>query len=393
MFRRDLRGVDNTALDKASRESLGRGEELIKVFAYNAKQALPEQNPYFSSRAFAFLRSTVEKAQRSGLIDRVFADERDLLAYLSDLKAQGRLKKVYFNQDLTPYARFKRDPHLTENFPCEIAHDYTLFDPEQGKVYQIFAPFYNRALPEALRISEPARATLDRLDPEVYARVARYGDDNDTPSGLSTYLKFGLISIRQAFAGCTAPRKRRELLFREFYYRIYWHNPRLLKGMIEPGLPNEAFRHALDQQAGWSHDPDTFARLVQGKTGNMAVDFMVARLYREGYLDNRERMFLASFVCKHLYLDWRWGEQWFAKALIDYDPIQNSAGWQWAASIGTDAAPYFRVMNPCNVYFESAWRKKCNESSEINLRETGEGSKKALAQAQKNLRAFENPLP
>ena len=174
--------------------------------------------------------------------------------------------------------------------------------------------------------------------------------DLNGTSSLSPYLKFGMISLRSA-AACALealhhvenPDNRKgaeiwlnELIWREFYIHILYHFPDVLKESFRPGLRNIT----------WENDLRKFSQWKSGQTGYPVVDAAMRQLVDTGWMHNRARMIVASFLVKDLHVDWRWGERWFMQNLIDGDPAANNGGWQWTAGTGTDSASYFRIFNP-----------------------------------------------
>jgi len=172
--------------------------------------------------------------------------------------------------------------------------------------------------------------------------LQNYAETRDIPSvvgtsRMSTHLRFGTVSVR-ALVRCSlrsSPKYLNELIWREFFMQILWHFPH----------PEKAFKPAYDRIA-WRHDEADFARWKEGRTGYPLVDAGMRELLATGLMHNRVRMVVASFLTKHLLLDWRWGEAWFAQQLLDFELSSNNGGWQWASGSGCDAAPYFRVFNP-----------------------------------------------
>jgi deoxyribodipyrimidine photo-lyase len=160
----------------------------------------------------------------------------------------------------------------------------------------------------------------------------------DGTSRLSVHLRFGTVSIRKLIQVALKKNEKwlNELIWRDFYHMILWHFPHVV---------TKAFKPAYDQ-IEWRNDPDEFKAWCEGKTGYPIVDAGMRELNQTGYMHNRVRMIVASFLTKHLLIDWRWGEAYFAKKLLDFDLAANNGGWQWAAGSGCDAAPYFRVFNP-----------------------------------------------
>jgi deoxyribodipyrimidine photo-lyase len=155
---------------------------------------------------------------------------------------------------------------------------------------------------------------------------------------MSVHLRFGTISIRKLAktAMQLSEKYLNELIWREFYMQILWHFPRVV---------NESFKTKYDR-IEWRNNPEEFDRWCKGETGYPIVDAGMRELLSTGFMHNRVRMIVASFLTKHLLIDWRWGEAWFARHLLDFELASNNGGWQWAAGSGVDAAPYFRVFNP-----------------------------------------------
>lgn len=190
----------------------------------------------------------------------------------------------------------------------------------------------------------------EKLFTEFLERIDRYADTRNFPSikgpsYLSTHLRFGTVSIRGLVAAAWQRWQEgsrgaevwlSELIWRDFYAHILHHNPRVVDHAFKPEY--DAIR--------WSNDPERFAAWCDGRTGYPLVDAAMRQLNQTGYMHNRLRMVAASFLTKDLLVDWRWGEQYFAQKLNDFDLSANNGGWQWAASTGCDAQPYFRIFNP-----------------------------------------------
>lgn len=199
----------------------------------------------------------------------------------------------------------------------------------------------------------PGTAAAQRLLKDFAGRIGRYKDTRDFPaikgpSYLSVHMRFGTISVREAArlahsissrdagARVGADSWLSELIWRDFYFQILWHHPRVVERAFRPEY--DAIR--------WDDDPALFAAWCEGRTGYPLVDAAMAQINRTGYMHNRLRMVVASFLTKDLGIDWRWGERYFAEKLIDFDLSANNGGWQWASSSGCDAQPYFRIFNP-----------------------------------------------
>ncbi len=188
---------------------------------------------------------------------------------------------------------------------------------------------------------------------DFVTRMGKYRDARDYPaikgpSYLSVHMRFGTLSVRQAarlaHARALEDKQAREgaetwlaeLIWRDFYFQVLWHHPRVVE---------RAFRPEYDA-IEWANDPALFAAWCEGRTGYPLVDAAMAQINRTGYMHNRLRMIVASFLTKDLGIDWRWGERYFAEKLIDFDLSANNGGWQWASSSGCDAQPYFRIFTP-----------------------------------------------
>jgi deoxyribodipyrimidine photo-lyase len=443
VFRRDLRLVDNTALDLL----LGgdRGGAFEPAFVVDARQADPARNPYHSARAARFLAESLVDLERA--LGRPLRVARSI----DELLAATRPARVAFNEDHTPFAR-ARDAELRARCAAEGVEvvssgaDYSLVDPRaMAKPYQVFAPFYRRyapgvearaaALARPRRAPPPAPATATATACEarlaelcallgggapnapnaacaagagvrggrgpalaVLARVRAgrfdgYGragggsggrDDLGANGGegattrLSAYVKFGCVSVREAFAAAAARGPaleplRRQLMFRAFYDQAAFHFPHVLAGQTSGGrTPNAPLRRprllpATPERWRSGAEADAaFDAWRRGATGVPIVDAGMRQLEATGFMHNRARMVAASYLVNDLRVDWRRGERHFATRLVDYDPAANSGGWQWAAGCGADAPPPWRVLNPwrqaarfdpLNI-FSAAWLQK-----------------------------------
>lgn len=383
LFRRDLRVDDHTAL----RAALAACERVSCVFVLDPRQAEPERNPYFSPNAFAFMRESLielseELARRGGRLSIARGGAHDEVGRLID--AEG-FDAVFANRDHTPFAK-ERDAWIAEtiNVPLSLHDDVALRAPgsvltNSDDPYRVFTP-YQRACRE-VPVAEPRRTDPRALDPEPLAgctdattipepegqsperdirggrraalailadieRFEDYADARDDPSRdgttkLSAHLKFGTISCREAYHAVLDAfdpdhRLLGELEWRDFYLQIADAHPHVF---------GSSFRAAYDA-VEWDEPGARFEAWTTGRTGFPIVDAGMRQLLRTGWIHNRARMIVASFLTKDLHVDWREGERFFATRLVDYDPASNNGGWQWAASTGTDAQPYFRVFNP-----------------------------------------------
>ncbi|MGR9117231.1 MAG: cryptochrome/photolyase family protein, partial [Gammaproteobacteria bacterium] len=304
---------------------------------------------------------------------------------VKQLTEQHQIDAVFFNRDYTPFSR-QRDSELEAicselGLALHIVPDALLNDPEQvlkcdGTPYKVFTAFYNRArqlpvaLPEALTarnfVEWPGGPTLDRFDLDGgavtdelpggreqallqlerldsfkdYQRIRDYPALDGT-SRLSPHLKFGTCSVREAYYGIVDSLGGehpllRQLYWRDFFTHIAYHYPTIF---------GHAFLDKFDSLP-WDNNADYFQAWCDGKTGVPIVDAGMRELNTTGFMHNRVRMIAASFLVKDLHIDWRWGERYFAQHLVDYDPCVNNGNWQWIASTGCDAQPYFRIFNP-----------------------------------------------
>jgi deoxyribodipyrimidine photo-lyase len=243
----------------------------------------------------------------------------------------------------TPYSRKWKEVLRDE----DVAAVNSVEALEEKK--ETFAALKNWQSPEIPTLHEMGFESVENLDvlipsPTVKSEVLKqYSDQRDFPavagtSRLSVHLRFGTVGIRAALrlGMQNSDKWVMELIWRDFYQMIIYHFPHAAKN---------SFRPAYDR-IPWSNDEVHFDAWREGKTGYPIVDAGMRELLATGFMHNRVRMVVASFLCKHLLIDWRWGEQHFAAHLLDYDLASNVGGWQWAAGSGCDAAPYFRVFNP-----------------------------------------------
>ena len=374
--RRDLRVHDNAGLYKALRS--GIEVQPVFIFDQNILSKLP-QNDQRVRFIHQELRALKEKYREFGtdLIVR-FGDPIQLIPQLT--KELGATK-VFTNRDYEPYA-LERDKRVFEVLrQCEIeligAKDHVIFEKHEvlkndGQPYTVFTPYsrkWKEKINEFFLSSYPTEQYLDKLyhskpselislkemgfeDIEIHPFpsrsipekiIASYHETRDLPamkgtSRLSLHLRFGTISIRELARAAAKrnPTYLNELIWRDFYQMIIYHFPHSAK---------DAFKRQYDR-IEWEKNAEHFQAWCEGKTGYPLVDAGMRELNATGFMHNRVRMVVASFLSKHLLLDWRLGEAYFAEKLLDFELASNMGGWQWAAGCGCDAAPYFRVFNP-----------------------------------------------
>jgi deoxyribodipyrimidine photo-lyase len=392
-LRNELRLDDNRALAAAARAS-----ELAVVFVLDdallASERTGAPRVRFLLDALARLAADLE-ARGSKLVVRRGAAPSEIAAVLEETRAE----RLFFGRDYSPFAK-ARDARVEREAAArgvrvETHNDRVAFESDEvltreGKPFSVYTPYRaawrRRWLespeepeaaprlpppipglaslplpsPEALGFAgdvtelPPAgeAAALRRLDGFLERGAARYAEGRDLPaqdgtSRLSPYLRFGAISIRRCLAAATERARERhgresvqkwidELLWREFYAAILDRNPRVVRGAFRPEF--DALR--------WNDDPAAFMAWCEGRTGYPIVDAGMRQLAATGWMHNRVRMVAASFLVKDLLIDWRLGERFFYRRLVDGDPASNNGGWQWSASTGTDAQPWFRIFNP-----------------------------------------------
>jgi deoxyribodipyrimidine photo-lyase len=375
-FRRDLRLEDNHGLYQA----LKNNHAVLPIFIFDANilEKLEEKSDrrvQFIYEQIHFLKSTLEKLGSTLLVCYGAPIE-----VYQQLISNLHLKAVYTNHDYEPYARH-RDQAVAA---CLTVHqiafhsfkDQVIFEKDEvmkddGTPYTVFTPYMKKwkalFMPE-MTYQFDSSALLDHFLPTspLYlpslqdmgyqpqhcdfpskkidlVRIKKYDQQRDIPSILGTsrlsiHFRFGTISIR------TATRIAQEynvvwlneLIWRNFYMMILWHFPHVVERSFKP----------IYDEVAWENDQTHFQAWCAGQTGYPIVDAGMRELNTTGYMHNRLRMITASFLTKHLLIDWRWGEAYFAKKLLDFELSSNNGGWQWAAGSGCDAAPYFRIFNP-----------------------------------------------
>ena len=387
-FRRDLRDYDHAALYRA----LTQARQVFCVFVFDRDilDMLPA-----TDRRVAFIHHSVFELQQAlqqqggGLIVR-YGRARDEIVQLA---MQLGVDALFFNHDDDP-AACERDATVSSGLAAQgiASHSFkdvviferdevltasgtpfTVFTPYKNAWLKKIAPFYLRAYPvdrylDRLAVQSTALPSLHEMGfatPEVLmvppgmsggaqlfeqfmSRIDAYHQTRDFPaqrgvSYLSTHLRFGTVSVRQLAAeayrrnGAGAHTWLNELIWRDFYHQILAHHPEVAAGVsIKP-----QFQHLR-----WPNPPGHFEAWQQARTGYPLIDAAMRQLNQTGYMHNRLRMVTASFLTKDLLVDWRLGERYFAEQLLDYDLAANSGGWQWAASVGSDAQPWFRIFNP-----------------------------------------------
>lgn len=394
-IRRDLRLTDNQALWAACQIT----KHIVPVFILDPKLL---NSPYNSQRRTAFmmrgLRRLDESLRKCG--SRLIVRQGSPLPILTQLLSETDANQIFAERDYSPFA-VTRDQAIGAVLPLTLTEGVTIrpmdsvLKPDRTP-YTIFTPYskawkrhgkihrHKHILPAPHRLTTPEHLDTLRIpnndnwlrnspfeagEAEAKERLRKFIADNkggiceyasgrelpsvDGTSSLSPYLRFGMVSSRLAAMGAyeamekisdneTANEKSgpeawlNELIWRDFYITILAHFPAVRLASFRPQYDNIA----------WSNDEDDFTAWCHGQTGYPFVDAAMRQLLHTGWMHNRARMVVASFLVKDLLIDWRWGEKWFMQHLIDGDPAANNGGWQWSAGTGTDAAPYFRIFNP-----------------------------------------------
>lgn len=375
-FRRDLRVDDNTGLFTALKE---RGN-VIPLFIFDAEitNKLEDRNDKRISFIYDFVKNLKTEFEKHGssLLIR-FGRPVDIF---TELLKNYDVAAVYANHDYEPYAR-KRDLETEQllsshNIEFKTCKDQVILEKaevvkDDGKPYTVFSPYgrkWRKVLKSENLKEKPSDKYLDHCfrtkpfeDFDLKEAGFRYVDFDHPPlqtdkelirnyhntrnipglegtSRLGVHLRFGTISIRRLVKTALELNDTylNELIWREFYMMILWHYPQVVDHAFKPQYDN----------VQWINNEKQFDAWCRGVTGYPIVDAGMRQLNQTGYMHNRVRMITASFLTKHLLIDWRWGEAYFGKKLLDYELSSNNGGWQWAAGSGCDAAPYFRVFNP-----------------------------------------------
>ena len=372
-FRRDLRLEDNVGLFYALQSKF----PIIPIFIFDDE--ILDKLPSNDARV-GFIHDNISKInnQLLDISSSILVKKGKTLKVWDSLIQEFDIKEVFYNKDYEPYAT-KRDNALTQlfeahNISSHSFKDQVIFEEKEitksdGLPYTVYTPFKNKWL-EKYKSMAPIQEyetaalfdnfhknifdipTLEQIgfkENEIKVKahnlkfISNYQDTRDFPamdktSYLSPHLRFGTVSVRKLVNWAFHKNDvfLSELIWREFFMQILFNFPKVAK---------HNFKAAYDG-IQWRNDEEDFKRWCAGKTGYPMVDAGMRQLNETGYMHNRVRMVVASFLCKHLLIEWQWGEAYFAEKLLDYDMSSNVGNWQWAAGTGCDAAPYFRVFNP-----------------------------------------------
>ena len=376
-FRRDIRLQDNAGLYHA----LQSGLPVLPIFIFDSVILGQLENKM--DRRVEFIHQSLQKLQdelvlRGSSLETFFGRPAHIFA---ELAKTYDLHAVYTNHDYEPYAR-ERDEQIRKllaahgigffSFKDQVIFEKSEIVKDGGSPYTVFTPygkkwksqlkaedlklnpseklaehFYMQPAKEILQLKSIGFLPVNKNFPSAEinpGQIGKYGQTRDYPgqsgtSKLGVHLRFGTISIRQLILVAIKSGEvfLNELIWREFYQMILWHFPFVGQG--------KSFKAAYDW-IPWLNGERDFRAWCDGRTGYPFVDAGMRELNETGYMHNRARMVTASFLSKHLLIDWRWGEAYFAAKLLDFELASNNGGWQWAAGSGCDAAPYFRIFNP-----------------------------------------------
>jgi len=384
IFRRDLRVIDNNGLNLAN----SKCKQLYPIFIFTPEQ-VGDTNKFKSDNAVQFMIESLQDLQTSiskmgGKLLLFYGHNESIINVLIHLLD---IDCVSFNADYSPYA-IKRDTDIIQlcnkkNIAIEIGQDYYLHSPGtitngSGKPYQKFTPFYHESLKKKVEMPVglkkihfaasskhlPNTISLDNAfkkftvdNPDLLVHGGRtnglnqlkiaakhikhysktHNDLNTNTSELSAFIKFGCVSIREVFKLFKSNRDFiRQLFWRDFYANILYSFPHVLGSALKPNY----------NKIKWHYNNNSFTKWSKGETGFPIVDAGMRQMNQTGYMHNRARLIVASFLVKTLLISWSQGEKYFATQLTDYDPASNNGNWQWTAGTGADSQPYFRIFNP-----------------------------------------------
>ncbi len=376
-FRRDLRLYDNHGLFKALSENAQ--VQPLFIFDQNILKSLPKDDLRVQFIHQQVLRLKEELQSKGFDLWIYYGNPKDVFKKIIETDS---IQSVYANEDYEPQA-IQRDQQVqlvleSQKIPLIKVKDQVVFEKSEvltdaNRPYTVFTPYKRKWLSllsakklesfdvgiyehhfhkpkkmqRALQLSElgfSPRIFDYPLDELMMKTLKQYEKTRDFPalengtSKMGLHLRFGTVSIREMVREAIKTNETwlSELIWREFFMQILWHEPRVV---------SQSFRPEYDKIA-WRNNAKDFKKWCDGQTGYPLVDAGMRELNETGYMHNRVRMVTASFLTKHLLIHWTWGEKYFAEKLLDFDLSANNGNWQWAAGSGCDAAPYFRIFNP-----------------------------------------------
>uniref|UniRef100_A0A6C0H4X7 Photolyase/cryptochrome alpha/beta domain-containing protein n=1 Tax=viral metagenome TaxID=1070528 RepID=A0A6C0H4X7_9ZZZZ len=383
IFRRDFRIIDNNGLNFLSNHC----DNLFTIFIFTPEQVL--NNNYKSNNAIQFMIESLKELseeikKKNGHLYLFYGDNNKIIEYVIK---EFNIQSIVFNMDITPYSK-NRDNKIIQlckkiNISVYLTHDYYLHDigsikTKTGQIYQKYTPYYNNA--SKIKISPPQKQekinfsfnnkhikyiislddaikkfttinqnilvhggrinALEHLKNKLPNYDNTRNDLTKNTTELSAYIKFGCISIREVYHHFHSNNAIiRQLFWRDFYANILYHfygNEYKLGNLLKSKYNN----------IHWINNPSFFKKWCNGQTGFPIVDAGMRQMNITGYMHNRTRLIVASFLVKTLLIDWRFGEKYFANKLTDYDVANNNGNWQWITGGGADSQPFFRIFNP-----------------------------------------------
>lgn len=402
IFRRDLRIYDNTSLYKCFQEM----DIIIPIFIFTPEQ-VSSKNTFKSDKSIQFMIESLNDLEKelqeenNKKIQPIIYFYGDIIDILREITENVSIHSLYLNLDYTPYSK-ERDYKINNfcnksNILFNGSHDLCLFTPgsittDGASVYKKFTPFYNKCIDNREKIRKINKTRINNISfiesKKIYSNILSiksvvklndmysylitpnrsnqmYGgrseglmklqnmkmfkkydeernDLNKDTTQLSAYLKYGCLSIREVYEKMKSVLNTheglvRQLIWRDFYIHLLDAYPKVLKGKSL----NEKY-----DKIKWGNNKEWFKKWCDGETGFPIVDACMSQLNKTGYMHNRGRLIVSSFLIKVLQVDWRWGEKYFAQKLIDYDPAANNGNWQWSSGSGADSQPFFRIFNP-----------------------------------------------
>ncbi len=371
-FRRDLRFIDNTGLI-----DILKNKNIIPIFIFDIDITknidIDDARINFIYENLFLMNNELKKVNSSILVKK-----GKVIDIWKNLIFKYDIKNVSFNKDYEPYA-IERDSNVKElfknhNIEYKIYKDQVIYEENEivkndGRPYTVFTPYKNKWLKKFKEehkkiitndlifydnfyksdLNFPTLKSLGfkkskiRVKPYSIININNYSKNRDFPyldktSRIGPYLRFGIVSIRKLVKNSieVSDTYLSELIWREFFMQILFNFPNVVDKNFKPKYDN----------IKWLNNSNDFEKWKNGNTGYPIVDAGMRELNETGYMHNRVRMITAGFLCKHLLTDWRYGEKYFAKKLLDFELSSNNGNWQWAAGTGCDSAPYFRIFNP-----------------------------------------------
>jgi deoxyribodipyrimidine photo-lyase len=387
IFRRDYRTYDNTAFQKCLKHS----DSVYPIFIFTPEQVI--DNEFKSSNAIQFMVLSLKDLKENQKLKELTLFQGNYTDIISHILKHTDIDSIYSNTDYTPYA-IKRDIDIQElcderNINLFLYHDITLLPPKSvknlsGNIYQKFTPFYelclSKQIPNLIRSHnlEPCKSLSRYKELKKYIigfdetnkyytfnsniaveagrteglkilnSIQKFKDYDKThnmlfleTTQLSAYLKFGCLSIREVYFTLLKKFGKNDPIIRQLFWRDFYYH-------IGNGFIN-SFGNALKpkyDKIKWVKNKKNLECWKKGETGYPVVDACMKQINTSGYMHNRGRLIVASFLVKNLGIDWREGEKYFAQSLVDYDVFVNNGNWQWVAGSGADSQPYFRIFNP-----------------------------------------------